>query len=58
MEKYFLQFQKFHWDKWETLSPGFDTLEEAKAALARRPIKTGYRIVEAYTVIRYKPVRL
>lgn len=58
MKPYVLQFQKFQWSKWETLLPGYDTLDEAEAAFERQPIKTGWRIAEAYTVTRYKPVKL
>lgn len=36
----------------------YDTLEEAKAAFARLPIKADHRIAEAYTVVRYKPVKV
>ena len=44
--------------RWVTLeSMQYDTLEEAKAAFARLPIKADHRIAEAYTVVRYKPVK-
>lgn len=44
--------------RWVTLeSMQYDTLEEAKAAFARLPIKADRRIAEAYTVVRYKPVK-
>ena len=44
--------------RWVALeSMRYDTLEEAKTAFARLPIKVGYRIAEAYTVVRYKPVK-
>lgn len=36
----------------------FDTLEEAKACLAKRRVPEYYRIAEVCTVIRYKPVKL
>ena len=61
MSKYFLQTHIPAWDttKWTTLTERpFDTLEEAKAALAARPFPKDYRIVEAYTVTRYKAVKL
>lgn len=46
-------------DQWEKSGFGpFDTLEEAKACLAERPFPDYYRIAEAYTVTRYKPVKL
>ena len=58
MKKYVLQMQAHAWDtRWITLDFEFDTLEEAKAALAQRP-GPGYRVAEAYTVTRYKPVKL
>lgn len=45
--------------RWLTLeSMQYDTLEEAKAAFARLPIKADHRIAEAYTVVRYKPVKV
>ena len=44
--------------RWVTLeSMQYDTLEEAKAAFERLPIKADHRIAEAYTVVRYKPVK-
>lgn len=36
----------------------FDTLEEAKACLAKRSRPEYYRIAEAYTVTRYRAVKL
>lgn len=36
----------------------FDTLEEAKACLAKRPFPEYYRIAEVCTVTRYKPVKI
>lgn len=45
--------------RWFTLeSMQYDTLEEAKAAFSRLPIKADRRIAEAYTVVRYKPVKV
>ena len=61
MSRYFLQMRVPPvWNKkWETLiGESFDTLDEAKAALASRPFPKDYRIVEAYTVTRYKAVKL
>lgn len=44
--------------RWVTLeSMQYDTMEEAKAAFERLPIKADHRIAEAYTVVRYKPVK-
>lgn len=58
MKKYVLQMQAHAWDtSWITLDFEFDTLEEAKAMLAQKP-EPWYRIAEAYTVTRYKPVKL
>lgn len=61
MKKYALQINTSFSvkPKWEMLyGEEFDTLEEAKAALeAKGSFKPGYRIVEAYTVVRYKPVK-
>lgn len=45
--------------RWVTLkSMQYDTMEEAKADFARLPIKADYCIAEAYTVVRYKPVKV
>lgn len=45
--------------RWFTLeSMQYDTLEEAKDAFARLPIKADHRIAESYTVVRYKPVKV
>lgn len=57
MGRYVLQMQKSRWDKWETVSQEYGTLEEARAELERKSIKIGYRIAEAYTVTRYKAVK-
>lgn len=60
MGKYVLQTHVPSWDpKWTTLAgKTFDTLEEAKEYLAARSFLKDYRIAEAYTVTRYKPVKL
>ena len=58
MKKYVLQMRAHTWDtRWVATILEFDTLEEAKAALAQRH-EPGYRIAEAYTVTRYKAVNL
>lgn len=45
------------YDQWRESGFGpFDTLEEAEACLAERPFPKYYRIAEAYTVTRYRPV--
>lgn len=58
---YVLQRRKYNWsDKyWETLeNQRYNTIEEATAALdAHGRFKFEYRIAEAYTVVRYKPVK-
>ncbi len=57
---YFVIQSKVHpWDTtWNTwTNRRFATLEEAQAAFEALPVKTDHRIAEAYTVVRYKPVR-
>ena len=62
MGKYVLQSRTIcglGYGPWETSGFGpFDTLEEAKKCLAERPFPNFYRIAEAYTVTRYKPVKI
>lgn len=59
MKKYVLQMRDHPWENsWTTLGLSFDTLEEAKLAYAQRSPKNLYRIAEAYTVTRYKAVKL
>lgn len=62
MAKYVLQVKQrrpYKRDLWrETLLGPFETLEEAKACLAERAFPNDYRIAEAYTVTRYKAVKL
>lgn len=61
MGTYFLQMKVHSWDDkhWTTLdSRPFDTLEEAKAALTAKAFPSLYRIAEAYTVTRYKAVKV
>ena len=66
MGKYVIQRRENHWsNRWvvrsehETLEEAkeHETLEEAKAELAKLPFQQEYRIAEAYTVVRYKPVK-
>ena len=57
MKKYAIQERLHYWDKKWTIYKEYETLDEAKAAFERLPSKTDYRIVEAYTVIRYKKVK-
>ncbi len=60
MRKYFLQVHIPAWSStWTTFTErSFDTLAEAKKFLSSRPFPKDYRIVEAYTVTRYKAVKL
>ena len=60
MGKYFLQTHSPSGDpRWPTLiGISFDTLPEAKSYLATCSFPKDYRIAEAYTVTRYKPVKL
>lgn len=63
MKRYVIQMYTYKrrsdlYRRWVTLeSMKYDTMEEAKADFARLPIKADYRIAEAYTVVRYKPVK-
>ncbi len=56
---YVIQSKKFDWEtKWTTWeNRRFSTLAEAQAFFATLPIKSNYRIAQAYTVTRYKPVK-
>lgn len=54
---YVLQMRAKNWCPW-VVAREFDSLEAAKEAYAALPIKTGYRVAEAYTVVRYKAVAL
>lgn len=59
MGYYVLQSKPHTWgSKWITWGDRrFSSLEEAQAALDALPFRDGYRIAEAYTVTRYKPVK-
>lgn len=61
MEAYYvLQMKRHPWDDkhWDTLGgQHYRTVDEARAAMEQKPIKSLYRIAEAYTVIRYKVVK-
>lgn len=58
MKHYVIQFRRPDWDGWDTWPQyQYDTLEEAKAAFEALPDKHGCRLAEAYTVVRYKPIR-
>ncbi len=54
---YVLQMRANDWSPW-VAAREFDSLEAAKEAYTALPIKTGYRVAEAYTVVRYKAVAL
>lgn len=58
MKKYVIQMRKNAWSNQWIVHSEHDTLEEAKAELESIPLKAGYRIAEAYTVIRYKAVKI
>lgn len=58
MKKYVLQMRNSPWKNTWTTLVSFDTLEEAKAAYDQKSPKTQYRVAEAYTVTRYKAVKL
>ena len=59
MKRYVIQSRKFECDPWHTWPHyQFDTLTEAKAAFEALPIKHNHRIAEAYTVVRYKAVKV
>lgn len=51
----YLTYPEWH-HKWAAAPERYSTLEEAKAAFDKLPMKCGYRIAEEYTVIRYKPI--
>ncbi len=56
IKRFVLQMQTFSYSPWNVVRE-FDTLEEAKAAFQALPIKTGYRVAEAYIQVRYKAVK-
>lgn len=41
---------------WELTGETFDSIDDAKAAFAKKFPQCSYRIAESYTVTRYKPV--
>lgn len=58
MKRYVIQSRRHDWDGWDTWPQyQYDTLAEARAAFEALRDKRGYRIAEAYTVVRYKPVK-
>ncbi len=56
MKRFVLQMQTFRYSPWKVVGE-FYTLEEARAAFQALPIKTGYRVAEAYIQVRYKAVK-
>ena len=58
MKKYVIQMRKNAWSNQWIVRSEHDTLEEAKAGLESIPLKAGYRLGGAYTVIRYKAVKI
>ena len=56
-KKYVLQIRCPTWSPWEVIRE-YDTLAEAKADYEALPIKAYHRIAEAYTVVRYKAVKV
>ncbi len=58
MDKYVLQMKEHGSGRWMTLGQEFNSLDEAKAALAERRPQSLYRIAEPYTVVRYKPIKV
>lgn len=59
MKKYAIQYHSPIEHRWFTMqSHQYDTLEEARRAYEKMPMKMDLRIVEDYTVVRYKPVKM
>lgn len=58
MKKYVVQMRKNSWSKEWVVRSEHDTLAEARDELKKIPIQTGYRIAKAYTVVRYKAVKI
>lgn len=55
MKKYAIQYHSPIEHRWFTMqSHQYDTLEESRRAYEKMDL----RIVEAYTVVRYKPVKM
>ena len=59
MKKYVIQYKCGpQGTEWVTGAQSFDTLAEAKEAIDKMPFKADHRIAEAYTVTRYKVVKV
>ena len=54
-KKYVMQIRQFDWSPWVVIRE-YDTLAEADYDAL--PIKANHRIAEAYTVVRYKAVKV
>lgn len=57
MGKYVIQRRENHWSNRWVVRSKHETLEEAKTEFAKILFQQEYRIAEAYTVVRYKPVK-
>lgn len=59
MEKiYVLQMKEKPWsNKWVTLEGKYESAEAAEKERQTKIIPNEYRVAEAYTVIRYKPIK-
>ena len=56
MSRFVIQMQDVYGNWRNLVGREYGTLDAARAAFDRLPIKVGHRIAEAYTVIRYRPV--
>lgn len=56
-KKYVMQIRQFDWSPWVVIRE-YDTLAEAESDYEALPIKAYHRIAEAYTVVRYKAVKV
>lgn len=45
-------------NQWITMAGEYETAEEAEGVRLRLPIPDNYRVAEAYTVTRYKAVKV
>ena len=54
---YFIQIRQFDWSPLVVIRE-YDTLAEAESDYDALPIKANHRIAEAYTVVRYKAVKV
>lgn len=55
-KKYVMQIRQFDWSPWKVIRE-YATLAEAQSDYDALTIKSGHRIAEAYTVVRYKAVK-